>query len=208
MPRLLLRHGGACRQLASANATHDGSIRLSLVRSGVSDKGFNWSSGPDGHSPIEPCDRSEPKTKSITIHTSGRINYHFNGGGRLYAPCLLDIENAIPVVAYSIPGARELDAVTDQREDDYVLDIPEELVERITFVFEMVPTVLEWRPDEVGRLAVEGLYALSWRLARGAAGLSPDGVPDQAFTTARPVTGLPEQAVQEEVVYLRFRRAM
>ncbi|MFB0899002.1 MAG: hypothetical protein QMB14_05215, partial [Polaromonas sp.] len=39
MSRLLIRQEGVLRRLASISATHDGSIKLNLVRNGVSESG-------------------------------------------------------------------------------------------------------------------------------------------------------------------------
>ncbi len=205
MPRLLLRSNGVLRHLASVNVTHDGSIKLNLVRDGTSDSGWQWSCEKDSVSPVLERESAVPKTKSITIHTSGRINYHFGGGHIRYVPCLLDLDVPTPIIGYSIPSAQLLDEVGQPRSDDWICDIPPESNHRIAFSFIVLPAVLPLQAEELGRFGVEGLYALSW--AAHAAATRVD-LPEKVFTTYRPQNGLDTQAVAEEVAYLRFRRAM
>jgi hypothetical protein len=208
MPRLLLRRLGALRHLASINVTHDGSIKLDLVREGVSKEGFEWQGGAE-QGPVEHRKNEERATKSITIHTSGRINYHFGGHAPVYVPCLLDLEAAVWVVTYVIPSADRLDAVKAERADDSIADIPDNIDGPIAFEFGVLPAVLPAQSWETGsRFGVEGLYALAWGGQAGTAGFARDEIPSGAFTTVQPIRGLAEQAVPEEVVFLRFKRAM
>jgi hypothetical protein len=208
MPRLLLKHKGVLRHLASINVTHDGSITLNLVRNGVSEGGFQWSCGAGELGPLNQRETPEQKTKSITVHTTGRINYKFDDGHTRYVPCLLDLDGPVPIVLYSIPAIDRLDEVTTQRKDDSITDVAEEQEGRVNFTFDVLPAVLPPQLGEQGRFGVEGLYALSWSAHVGEVGATREGVPGEVFTTFRPHSGLPHQATPEEVVYLRFRRAM
>ncbi|MFM0075299.1 hypothetical protein PQQ86_29505 [Paraburkholderia sediminicola] len=193
------------RHLASVNVMHDGSIKLNLVRDGISERGYQWSGEKDSVSPVLERESAEPKTKSITIHTSGRINYHFGGGHIHYVPCLLDLDVPTPIVGYSIPCAQLLDEVGQLRNDDWISDIPPESNRRIAFSFVVLPAVLPLQAGELGRFGVEGLYALSWGAHADA---TRADLPEDVFTTFRPHNGLDKQAIAEEVAYLRFRRAM
>jgi hypothetical protein len=206
--RLLLRSKGVLRHLASVKVTHDGSMKLNLVREGISERGYKWSVNEARPSPVSARDAPEPKTKSITIHTSGRVNYHYGGGSSRYVPCLLDIEHVVPIVAYSIPCIDLLDAVEQSREADWIWEFPSELEHRIVFSFVVLPAVLPAEPWELGRFGVEGLYALAWCAEPDPAGVSSGNLPDAVFTTLQPKDGLPAQAAREEEVYLRFRRTM
>lgn len=208
MPRLILRQKGVLRHLASINVTNDGSITLNLVREGISESGLQWSLDGSGLGPLEQRETTEKKTKSITIHTSGRINYHFGRREPRYVPCLLDLDVPVPIVLYSVPCINSLDELAMQRKDDHITELSEEHDGKFNFTFDILPAVLPRQSGECGRFGVEGLYALSWSIYTGDAGVTPDGVPDEVFTLLRPTVGLPEQAVPEEVAYLRFRRAM
>lgn len=209
MPRLLLKQGGVLRYLASINVTHDGSIRLDLVRDGISENGLRWHIDAAGASVPVAHEESEKKTKSITIHTSGRVNYHFESTPTRFLPCLMDLEHPISIVIYSVPSLDRLDAVVGQRKDDHVVSVPDDLHARLNFRFDVMPAVFPTQPGEGGRFGVEGLYALSWMAVQVDERMVPVDVPKEAFMTACPRgDGLPRQAVAEEVVYLRFRRAM
>ncbi|WP_186057542.1 hypothetical protein [Burkholderia gladioli] len=205
MPRLLLRSNDTLRHLASLNVTHDGSIRLDLVRNGTSENGYQWSFGRDGESSIVERESTKRKTKSITIHTSGRVNYHFGGGHLIYVPCLLDLEVPTLIIAYSIPKSHLLDEITKIRENDWIADVPTQKNSRIAFSFFVLPAALPLQPGEIGRFGVEGLYALGWSANAGA---THADLPEDVFTTYHPASGLDKQAIAEEVAYLRFRRAM
>jgi len=196
------------RHLASINVTNDGSITLNLVREGISESGFQWSHDGSGLGPLEQRGTSEQKTKSITIHTSGRINYHFGEREPRYVPCLLDLDVSVPIVLYSVPRIDSLDEIVTQRKDDHIAEVSEEQDGRINYTFDVLPAVLPMQASEGGRFGVEGLYALSWSVHVGDPGVTRDGLPDEVFTTIRPQIGLPKQAVPEEVAYLRFRRTM
>jgi len=153
--------------------------------------------------------RSYPqaKTKSITVHTSGRVNYHFSGGRKRYIPCLLDLEGPVSIVLYVVPSIDRLDEVPAATREDHIADVGE-WSGPMTFEFVVLPAVLPPLPTEYVRLGVEGLYALACTAARGNAGVTRDDVPAEAFTTLQPKDGLPMQVIAEEQVYLRFRRAM
>lgn len=209
MPRLLLQQDGVLRHLASVNVTHDGSIRLDLVRDGVSESGLRWRIDPAGASLPVAHDRSEKKTKSITIHTSGRVNYHFESTPTRFLPCLMDLEGPLSIVTYSVPSLDRLDVIAAQRNDDHVICVPDDLRARLYFRFDVMPAVLPAMQGEGGRFGIEGLYALSWTVIQSDEDIIPPDVPKEAFITMCPHgDGLPNQAIAEEVVYLRFRRAM
>ena len=208
MPRLLLRQDGVLRRLASLSVTQDGSIQLNLVRAGISESGWNWSTEPKEGSNAEKRAFAEPRTKSITIHPSGRVNYHFDEGHTVFIPCLLDLEEPVPIVTYVIPDVSALDTFSDPNEQDCVVDVLDEVRGHLSFEFAAIPLVLPSLPNEIMRLGVEGLYGLTCLAHIGCAGGIKEGVPGEVFTTLRPNQVLPNQAVLEEVAFLRFKRAM
>ena len=207
MPRFVLKHQNTLRHLASMTVEHDGSIVLNLVRKGDSESGFVWSYDGIDQSSLKIRQSVEKKTKDITIHTTGRINYKYVGLIR-FIPCLLDLEEQIPIVSYSIPSIDKLDMITAQRQDDFICEFAEAQNKRLNFNFFVVPAVLATQPEEQGRFGVEGLYALSWNVQIGEAAITRDDIPNEVFTTITPTTGLKSLTIREEVAYLRFRRAM
>lgn len=208
MSRLLIRQEGVLRRLASISATHDGSIKLNLVRNGVSESGWSWSNMPGEQGDVEKRAFTESRTKSITIHTSGRVNYHFDKGHTAFIPCLLDLETVFPILTYVIPDVSELDTFDAPEPQDHIVDVPDGLRGHLSFEFSVLPLVLPGLPGEIMRCGVEGLYGLSCVAQAGCAGVAKEGVPDEAFTTLRPQQILPAQTVREEVAFLRFKRAM
>ncbi|MDP9893236.1 hypothetical protein J2W32_001462 [Variovorax boronicumulans] len=208
MPRILLQQSGVVRHLASVNVTHDGSIKLDLVRNGQGSVNWTWAS-VDGHAgPTNSVAVEERKTKSITIHTTGRINYHFHPNHTNYVPCLMDLEGPVPVVIYSVPALALLDEQVSPQSADFLEIVPDEVVGRLGFRFDILPTVSPPEKHELCRFGVEGLFALSCIAIPGNGGVPlGDGVPASGFTTARPNGMLPFQAIAEEVAYLRFNQA-
>lgn len=206
MPRILIRQNDVVRRFASVKVTHDGSIKLNLVRSGQSTETMNWHTGHEGATAIESQVRTEDRTKTITIHTSGRINYHYGNASPIFVPCLMDLTDPVSVIGYSIPAIDSLDPYTEEDKDDFIIDIPTEVTGRLTFLFDVVPALHDEMPGEIMKFGVEGLYAL---VLRGMPNPdTPEGIPERAFTFFRPDTPLPAQAIPEEVAYLRFKNAM
>jgi hypothetical protein len=205
MPRVLLSRKGAVKHLASINVTHDGSLRLSLVREGSSDRGWLFRSGGPG---LEEVERTARKTKEISIHTTGRVNYHFDQDAPRFIPPLMDLVEPVSVVGYRVPAFDLLDTVQDARQGDVAVEVPESCTGVMQFDFLMLPAVVPALPGEVTRFGVEGLFALA--CVNTASALQPllPGVPERAFVTLRPNDGFAEQAISEPNAFLRFRKAM
>lgn len=205
MARVLLHREGVLKQLASINVTHDGSLRLSLVRDGMSDKGWTFQS--DNPAPVE-LERSARKTKEISIHTSGRINYHFDDAAPRFIPALMDLEEPVAIVAYRVPSFDLLDSATEARQGDSIVEVPAEYCGVMQFDFLMTSAATPVLDGELTRFGVEGLFALACANTTGAVQPLPPGVPHRAFTTLRPADSLCEQAISEPAAFLRFKRAM
>jgi hypothetical protein len=207
MPRLLLEQAGVRRQLANIKLLHDGSIVLSLVRRGAGSPRWQWEATPSSQGPVFESEPADGKTKKISIHTTGRVNYHFAEDVR-FLPCLLDLDQADWIVTYVVPSVARLDEVTGVRSDDACVSVPDDLVTALTFEFFVVPILLNPLNNELGRFGVEGLYALAWT-ADARVPIARPEVPAEAFTTAHPkAPRLPSLAIPEEVAYLRFRKTM
>lgn len=210
MSRLLLKHVGILRYLASIKATNDGSILLNLVRDGVNESGWECAGSPAGQTPVQKVDFESPKekTKKITIHTSGRVNYHYRDGNEktVFMPCLLDLTVPVPIVSYTVPGAEFLDAAEAFGATDWVFENANEIVGYLTFEFFVVPATLPSLAGEISRLIIERHYGVACVMVVGDAGTLQEGVPREAFTTRQPTAGLPAQAIAEDVAFLRFER--
>ena len=124
MPRLLIKFNGVVRRVANVDiGNHDGSINLSLVRAGTAD--FGWASD-SALGVFNRVQYAEPnsRTKRITVHTSGRVNFHgAPNPGINFIPCLLDLAEAAPIVGYVIPAVVALDSIDNIRTDDHVVEL-------------------------------------------------------------------------------------
>lgn len=205
MTRILVRREDALRKLASINVTHDGSLRLSLVRDGTSDKGQTFQSN---HHASDDVDRTASKTKEISIHTSGRINYHFDNAAPRFIPALMDLEEPVIIVGYRVPCFDLLDPAIDTRQNDSIIDIPSDYSGVIQFHFLMIAAVTPTLDGELTRFGVEGLFALACVNTTSTVQPLPQDVPARAFTTLRPLDSLSGQAIPEQTAFLRFKHAM
>ncbi|KAG0161813.1 hypothetical protein DFQ30_005423, partial [Apophysomyces sp. BC1015] len=82
----------------------------------------------------------KPKTKWISVHTSGRVNFH----GLLslavnFIPCLLDLTAAVPIVAYVVPAAAAFDLAGNIRADDHVVELDSASAGSLGFEFSAIP---------------------------------------------------------------------
>lgn len=211
MTRLLAKHRGVLRRIASIDiAKHDGSINLALVRSGSNTSGWHWDSTCSGYTTVE---YSEPKTKTkrVTVHTSGRINFHCTPNpGVNFIPCLLDLKEIVGLCAYLVPGIDRLDSIEFEAvtSNDHVIELGDGFDGRLGFDFFVVPSNSSLIDDEVWRFVVEGRYGLACRLFSGERIENPKGIPTEAFTLVRPSSLLPDQQIAEDVVFLRFQQLM
>jgi len=175
------------------------------VRDDMSDKG--WAFRSSNFVPEE-VERTERRTKKISIHTSGRINYHFDNAAPRFIPALMDLEEPAIVVGYRVPSFDLLELAKDIREDDSVIEIPSDCGGVIQFHFLMIAAATAILDGELTRFGVEGLFALACVNTTDTVQSLPSGVPDRAFTTFRPLDSLFGQAISEQAAFLRFKRAM
>ena len=207
--RLLVDRDGMLRRVANIDiAKHDGSVTLALVRSGFNVSGWQWDSGRaefDVIAYVEPT----PKTKRITIHTSGRVNFHGSlNPGVNFIPCLLDLTGAVPIVAYVIPAAAALDLVENIRPDDHVVELDGATAGSFGFEFSAIPASLPSLPGEIWRYIIEGHYGLACVLVSGDLYPARPGVPPEAFSVIRPPSMLPQLSIPEEQAFIRFQDLM
>ena len=205
---LLVQQFGAARGLATLRISkHDGSLILSLVRAGRSASGWRWSpncaamEAVDFESPV-------PKTKKVTIHTSGAVNVHdVATPGRTFIPCLLDLTEPVLVIGYVVPSISALD-IAQVTNGDHIIFFPSPICNKIAFEFYAIPADAPTLPGESWRFVVEGRYGLACTVAFGSAVAVPTGTPDEAFTTYRVPSLIPAQAIREDQVFIRFQQLM
>ena len=78
--RLLIRfRNQVFRFLDLAVAPRDGSMSVILRRNTEAQQSYRWSETPDGRTTPQSVEIPASKGRRITIHQSGRINYHHIG---------------------------------------------------------------------------------------------------------------------------------
>ena len=207
--RLFFKFGEVLRKVASINISkHDGSINLALVRSGFNTSGWKRNSSL---SIFEAVQYAEPqtKTKNITIHTSGRINYPMQPSPSInFIPCLLDLAEAVLVVSYFIPTITTLDIADTTRIDDHVFELAEISTESCIIEFYAVSSKSPQLPGEAWRCIIENCYGLACVIIFGDSYPLLTNLPPNAFTVIMPSNSLSQQAIPEELAYIRFQKLM
>lgn len=120
----------------------------------------------------------------------------------------MDLEEPVIVVGYRVPSFDLLDSAMDTRQDDSIVEVSSDCRGVVQFHFLMIAAATPILDGELTRFGVEGLFALACVNSAGAVQPLPPGVPDQSFTTFRPVDSLFRQAISEQAAFLRFKRAM
>ena len=209
MARLIVKFGGVLRRVANIDiANRDGSITLALVRAGFNIAGWQWDSGRAEFDTIAYAE-PKPKTKRISIHTTGRVNFHGSPNpGVNFIPCLLDLTGAVPIVGYVIPAVAALDLVGNIRPDDHVVEFDGASAGSFGFEFSAIPASISSLPGEIWRFIIEGHCGLACVLVSGDLYPARPGVPPEAFSVIRPSSMLPQQSMPEEQAFIRFQELM
>ncbi|MDP3865930.1 hypothetical protein [Rhodoferax sp.] len=153
-------------------------------------------------------EEAKPKTKRISIHTSGVVNVHDTASPtRIFIPCLLDLNAPILVVGYVVPKIDALD-ITEVGKGDHVIVFPDENSGPVAFEFHAVPATAPTLPGEHWRLIVEGRYGVVCTLVDPATVARPHGTPANAFSTYQLGSVLAVPAIQEEQAFIRFQQLM
>lgn len=209
MARLFTKQEQTIRRVSSVEISkHDGSLILSLVRAGSNSFGWAWNSERSDFDLVEYAE-PRPKTKRITIHTSGRVNYHdVPNPGVNFIPCLLDLAEAVPIAGYVIPSVEALDIESNLRAGDHLIELPNEPLGSICFLFYAIPSLAPQLAGEVWRFMVEERYGLACALLPGSMFPVQEGVPKDTFSVFRWSSPLQQQSIQEDISFIRFQKLM
>lgn len=123
--RLLVIHAGQrYRFLSIDSSTRDGSLVIIIRREGEGSITYQWGTRPEVQTPVQtelPPGRS--KNKKITVHQSGRINFH-EIGQNIYIEPLTAITKTACIYRYRIPKISHLtpfDSAPDAEDCDFDL---------------------------------------------------------------------------------------
>lgn len=206
--RLLIDHEGTLRRLAYVELGHDGSINIGLPRDGVITTAFQLSGQTGGTVQVVEFDSPRERTKRLSIHISGRINFKWSTApSPVFIPCLLDLQQPAHVVTYVVPDTALLDTVGGHRKDDQLIDLPFAASSHVAFAFEVLPWTHPVVEGEIARIVFAESYALRCMAVAGDIGIVAAGFPAAGFCVLTTTGGrLASLAVPEDEAYLRFQR--
>lgn len=205
--RLLLNQQGVLRCLAFIEVGQDGSTNLGLPRDGVNTTTYRLTSKPGDQVQKIEFDSPRERTKRISLHISGRINYKWEAAtSPVFIHCLLDLQQPAHVVTYIVPDVAQLDTVGGRRKDDYKIALPFAPQGHVAFTFDAIPWHFPEVNGEVVRAVVEEAYALRCIAMPGDLGTVAAGLPAAAFSlVTSTMDRLEGLALPEDEAYLRFQ---
>jgi hypothetical protein len=74
----------------------------------------------------------------ITYHTSGQINFHGVSANAAYWQPIYDLKDAFDIAYISVPAIESLEKI-EEKQTDYTIGLPDDLVGRATFVLSVLP---------------------------------------------------------------------
>lgn len=186
----------------------DGSLSLTVRRKGVSTSRTSWSTrGGEQEPRATEFDQPRPKNKRITIHQSGRVNYHENESSIFVSP-LTQTTQPFPIYGYRVPSLDGLDVHDDDiAEEDAVLDLSDLPDGPVSFSVILGPS--DFTPQ--GRAIKLGYEAEGYSVTLQ---VDPVAFPvpanlDQHFTTLTPDRGLfAEQQMAEDQAMISYHQAL
>lgn len=207
--RILIRYGSIIRKfIVLETSDRDGSLSLIVRRDGVSTSRTTWSTRPgEQETKTTEFDQPRPKNKRITIHQSGRVNYHENGHTVFVAP-LTQTTQPFTLYGYRVPALDRLDVHDeDVAEEDAVLDLTDLPDGPVSFSVILGPIdfATNGRAVKMGYEA-EG-YSVTLQVEPVSFAVPPDL--EHHFTTLTPDRGLfPQQQMEEPQAMISYHQAL
>lgn len=203
--RILIGHKGCLRKFVVIESSpRDGSLSLVIRRDGASSSRVTWTADLKA---FKPHQVSCSNNKRITIHQTGRVNYHESGKSIFIEP-LTRTNKLTYLYGYRVPTLDRLDLHPEKPSDeDAVFDLSELGDNPVSFsIFIGPPNIL--LPDKSVHLNYEEeAYSLSIALDEelAAAPLSDE----DCFITLTPREGLfLEQQMQEDQAMICYHQAI
>lgn len=181
---------------------------MTVRRDGHSHSRTSWSMGSGGDEP-RTIDFDEPKAKNkkITIHQSGRVNYHQNGSSIYIAPLTLTA-TSYQIYGYRVPSLDKLDAHDQEvAAEDLVIDPPGPQEGAVSFSVFVGPASFEPLAPAIKLVYEAEGYAVSVQVDPIAFSV-PEGL-EEHFTTLIPNRGLfATQQMAEDQAMVAWHQAL
>ena len=207
--RVLIRHKSRLLKfLVLESSDRDGSLTLIIRRGGVSTSRTMWSTKPGEEEPEEKVfEQPRPKSKRITIHQSGCVNYHENGRTIFIEP-LTRITRAICIYRYRVPALEKLDPHPDEMsEENAVFDLSEANDGPVSFSVLVGPPALV--PPGKGIKLTYDSEGYSIAVAMDAEAFAVATGYEDYFTTLSPGQGpFVEQQMAEDQAMISYHQAL
>lgn len=207
--RVLIRHKSSLRKFVVVESSdRDGSLAFVMRREGVSTSRAAWSTRPGELEPRQvDFEEPRPKSKRITIHQSGRVNYPENGRSIFIEPLTLTSRTTC-VYGYRVPALEKLVLHPDASGgEDAVFDLSDLGDGPVSFSVFIGPSSLV-PPGRAVKLAYDA-EGYSLAIAVDAVPIPvPTGYEDH-FTTLTPERGpFLEQQMAENQAMVSYHQAL
>lgn len=207
--RIIIRHTGCLRKFVIVESSdRDGSLTFVLRREGTSSSNATWSTHPDRQEPSRlNFDKPRPKSKRVTIHQSGRVNYHGNNRSIFIEPLTLTSRTTW-LYGYRVPSLEMLDQHLDTPdEQDNVFDLSDLGDGPVSFSVFIGPSSL---------IATGRFVKIAYDIEGYSVVIAVDNVPNPVsaayagyFTTMTPEKGLfLEQQMAEDQAMISYHQAL
>ena len=123
--RVLIQYNGTLRKFVVVESSdRDGSLMFVIRREGNNTSCTNWSTRPGDQEPRQlNFEKPRPKNKRITIHQSGRVNYH-DSGRKIFIEPLVITSRTTCLYGYRVPALEKLDLhVGAMNGEDVIFDL-------------------------------------------------------------------------------------
>ncbi len=207
--RILIRQiDNLYRFVTIESSDRDGSLSLIIRREGYNTSHVSWSSNPGEQEPqCFDFDKARAKNKRITIHQSGRVNYHENGWSIFLEPLTLTTRMTC-IYAYRIPAIQRLDFFEGSVDpEDAVFDLTDLDDGPISFSFFIGPSNLILTGKAIKLAYEQEGYAVYITVDFPSFSV-PKGY-EEYFTTLTPEHGpFPEQQMGEDQAMISYHQAL
>lgn len=206
--RLLAVHAGQRYRFLNIDpSTRDGSLVITIRRGGESRTTYQWGTRPEAQTPVQAILPSgRPKNKKVTVHQSGRINFH-ELKRSIYIEPLTAITKTTCIYRYRIPKISRLTPFNSApAAEDCDFDLSALADESLSFSLFIGPANVSSNTHAV-KLAYLNRYALLVALDTDT--YIPPSDFMEHFVTLKPESGtIGSQVMNEDQALIAYHQAL